>query len=507
MRIFFRFLIAVFCGGVGTSRAVDKVTATVAVTNAAGTTNGQTISINGDVRTWTNVVFVSSAQILTNSTAAGSKTNLYQEVALNPFSGVSELDAGSTNIQLIGNSGLALTVTLSAGWGTVSYSTQAVTAMLTVRVPTSGETAAQQTNINSGLMAAIRASSDTNQFYESDYQVANLAGLTNNQTFSGIKKLTNAANVYQGIVSNAPAISGNVGKVGSNGGLTNGVYWNPTNSNPIFTNAVNYGNPLSSPGTGTAEQFGAGASATANGALAVGRNAIAAGVSSAALGSGAEADGVASIAIGNLALAQNANDMAFGISATASGTNSIAIGRNSIVANGQTNSVAIGFGSATTSANQIMLGGSGINTAVQNDLNAGGTFTVGGSISNSTFTGTNVWKGDISYPRYALSSLGNGINQDIVVGTNVFVEVSGPSGAFSIEGIAGGRDGKLVYIWNGTGQNMTIAVEGGATGNDPTAANRIISGTGADRATTGNGSATLIYSGSASRWILINLDL
>ncbi len=29
---------------------------------------------------------------------------------------------------------------------------------------------------------------------------------------------------------------------------------------------------------------------------------------------------------------------------------------------------------------------------------------------------------------------------------------------------------------------------------------------GADRTTTGNGTATLIYSGSASRWLLINFD-
>ena len=37
-------------------------------------------------------------------------------------------------------------------------------------------------------------------------------------------------------------------------------------------------------------------------------------------------------------------------------------------------------------------------------------------------------------------------------------------------------------------------------------ANRIITMTGANRTTTGNGCATLIYSGSALRWILISFD-
>jgi hypothetical protein len=377
--------------------------------------------------------------------------------------------------------------------------------MLTVRVPTSGEAAAQQTNINSALLAGLRDPSDTNQFHESDYQVANLAGLTNAQTIAGVKKITNAASLYQGIVSNAPAISGNVGKVGSNGGLTNGVYWNPTNSNPIFSNAVNYGNAISSPGESGGEEFGAGAVATGGSGLAIGVNAETIGAAT-AVGASAEAFANNSTAVGIASYAENNGDSAFGSTASAQGTNSTALGAFTTVARTHINSTAIGKGASTTAANQIMLGGSGINAVIQNDATIGGTLTMGGSISNSTFTGTNVWKGDVSYQRYALSSLANGINQDIVVGTNVFVEVSGPSGAFSIEGIAGGRDGKFVIIVNQTAQNMTIAAEGGATGNDPTAANRILTMTGADRATTGNGAATLIYSAAASRWILIGFD-
>jgi hypothetical protein len=225
-----------------------------------------------------------------------------------------------------------------------------------------------------------------------------------------------------------------------------------------------------------------------------------------AIGPGATAGAYSSIAIGNSSTAQNTNDIAIGITATAAGTNSIAIGRNSSVSAGHTNSAAIGYGAATTAANQIMLGSAGISVRVNNALSVGGGATFANGVTNLQTSGTNTFGGAIATPRFALSSLANGINQDIVVGDNCFVEVSGPTGAFSIEGIAGGYDGKRVIILNQTAQNMTIATEGGATGNDPTAANRIVSLSGADRATTGNGAATLIYSGASSRWILISFE-
>jgi hypothetical protein len=123
------------------------------------------------------------------------------------------------------------------------------------------------------------------------------------------------------------------------------------------------------------------------------------------------------------------------------------------------------------------------------------------------FLGTNTFPAgsDIAFGWYELSSLGNGINDDIVVGTNVSINVSGPSAAFSIRGMAGGRDGKVIEILNLTTFNMTIAVEGGATGNDPIAANRIVGMTGADEATTGNGFARFKYKSSISRWVLTDL--
>lgn len=504
----FKALIAVaVLGALGTdlagrAYAVDKITAMVSVTNAAGTTNGQTITVNGNVRTWTNAVFASSTQILTNSTAAGAKTNMYNQFALNQFSSVVQVDAGSTNFQLIGNAGTALTVTLSAGWGSVSYSTQTVSTPTPVRVPTSVEAAAVQTNVNSALLAALRDPSDTNQFYESDLQMANFVGKTNDQTIAGAKQFMNAAGLWKGTVSNSPAISGTVAGAGG-WGLTNGVYWTPTNVNPVFSNAVNYGNALSSPGSALhSEQFGATAQATAQGGTAVGYQAIASGQFSHALGGGTTASGLASTAVGDVALAQNASDTAVGAFSTAKGTNSTALGALTTVANTHTNSTAIGYGAATTAANQIMLGGSGINAVIQNALSVGGGATFTAGVTNLLHTGTNSFPAGaaISFGRFAITSLANGNNSGVIVGTNVVCDLSGPTGAFTINGMVPVYAGQLIFLVNRTGFNMTLANQSGV---DATAANRIICLTGADKTVTGNSSATLWYDGNASRWILL----
>jgi len=125
-------------------------------------------------------------------------------------------------------------------------------------------------------------------------------------------------------------------------------------------------------------------------------------------------------------------------------------------------------------------------------------------IGNIRATGTNSFS-DIAFRRYANTSLANGVNAAVLVGTNTFMQVSGPSAAFTIAGLNGSpnRDGQLAIVLNLTGYDMTIAHD---SGGDPTAANRIYTMTGADRTTTGNGAAVFLYSTSASRWINLSFD-
>lgn len=125
-----------------------------------------------------------------------------------------------------------------------------------------------------------------------------------------------------------------------------------------------------------------------------------------------------------------------------------------------------------------------------------------GSVLNSSIIGTNTVIGVWSYPRANHSSLANGNNAGIDFGTNVFVKIkAGPTAAFALCGIQGGRDGREFKLYNATGQDMTILNDSGV---EPTAANRIYTNTGATITITANGFAHLIYDSEDSRWVVMN---
>jgi hypothetical protein len=374
-------------------------------------------------------VQAAASQILTNSTIGGSATNMFNQISTYPFAGLSLAHSGTNGITLQTAPGGPLSVSLSAGWGTVVLTTNTLTSATVVRVPTSVEAAAVRTNVNSGLMAGLRDPSDTNQFYEIDFQVANLVGRTNAQDIPGIKQITNYNNTLNGSnitgVGNSPI-----------------WLWNPSD------NSVNLKFGSTGPGGSTNTISGTPGGFAFSGTWG--------GVTF-----GSQCIFSADILLGDFSI----------------------IGTHAVM---NTNGF-FGTGSGITNLNGANITA---NTITQDQLTTNGMRILG---TNTFPVGS-----DIAFGRYALSSLANGNNAAIVVGTNVFVEVSGPSGAFTINGIAGGRDGKEIKIYNNTGQNMTIAHESGV---DPTAANRIRTMTDADRSTTGNGFVTLIYSGAASRWI------
>jgi len=104
-------------------------------------------------------------------------------------------------------------------------------------------------------------------------------------------------------------------------------------------------------------------------------------------------------------------------------------------------------------------------------------------------------------------ALSNGANNNIGIPQTSFVRITGPSGVFNITGItkpakAGNNnpDGTIIILYNTTSQNMTITNNSGSS----TAANRILTNTGSDVATTGTGVVTCIYSVTDSRWILLS---
>ena len=108
--------------------------------------------------------------------------------------------------------------------------------------------------------------------------------------------------------------------------------------------------------------------------------------------------------------------------------------------------------------------------------------------------------GDISWREGAGLTLNNGTNANIPVGDYSFFRITGPTAAFSISGIAGGSDGRIVTIYNTTTQAMTIVNDAGSGTN-----NRIFTLTGANITTpAANSAIQLQYNANVNRWLLVS---
>jgi hypothetical protein len=127
----------------------------------------------------------------------------------------------------------------------------------------------------------------------------------------------------------------------------------------------------------------------------------------------------------------------------------------------------------------------------------------GAGITNATSTnivlkGLSQLGGATAFNRANHTAMANGANAAVDFGSATFIKIkAGPTGAFSIAGIANGADGDFYRLFNTTGQNMTVSHD---SGSDPTPANRIYTTTGADIATTGDGIVDVWYDSEDSRW-------
>ncbi len=102
-------------------QAATFITAAVTVTNTAGVTNG-TLTVNGDVRTWTNAVTVPGTEILGSTNRSTASMSMLSQAAAYPFTGIKlSLVPYGMKLHAPGNSNLVVSV--SAGWGTVTLAT------------------------------------------------------------------------------------------------------------------------------------------------------------------------------------------------------------------------------------------------------------------------------------------------------------------------------------------------------------------------------------------------
>jgi hypothetical protein len=123
------------------------------------------------------------------------------------------------------------------------------------------------------------------------------------------------------------------------------------------------------------------------------------------------------------------------------------------------------------------------------------------AIRDATVTGTNILNGRLALTRRENSSPVNGDNAGVILGTNVTISITGPTTIGAYAGFASEpSDTWHLVRFSGAVTNLIR----NQSGLDATAANRIITGTGADLSLTNEPSwIQMIYNGSSSRWEVI----
>jgi hypothetical protein len=134
-------LLSILCLAVltaGSALAGDVIRGTLTITNAANinATNAYTITVNADVRTWTNSVANAATQILADTDDATALANLASAYEGTPVSSLQfSVVPGQNAVRWTTAEGGSLTITLSTNtWGSVIYATNTIgAAQSTVR--------------------------------------------------------------------------------------------------------------------------------------------------------------------------------------------------------------------------------------------------------------------------------------------------------------------------------------------------------------------------------------
>lgn len=428
----------------------DLITATVTITNVPA--NGATITSAGDTRIWTNgvitvpAIWIAATNNNTVATNTLNASNLFYQVLSSPFNGIQTTWPSTTNIvRFFGQS--PLTITVSSGYCSVVYTTNTTTDELTVAVPFSGYSSASQIRMASQLVTGIDGNS-TNAFSAGSPALTNHVNTTAAQIVSGAKNFTGG---ISGTVVNLT----NGGWIGAS--LTNSGATNFSVTNLTVSTSFTSSGPMTNTSTFT---------------------------------------NVSDVNIGGDLKAAGGVRSGHRMSARPStGDNSLDIWQPAISA-GSPAMIRLLSSDGTTNFGGVDFNGNFLGNANLTNLTVAGNSTHGPG-------GTNTFTGQVAFTRYNNTGLANGYNADISLGTNVYVKLSGPSGAFTNVGFVAGVNGEYHIVQQSTGQSMVMIEESGL---ESTAANRILLGlnTGGTYTNTNNpGCFTIVYDSAASRWILV----
>lgn len=466
-----RIIFAILFLAAAAAHSADQIIATLSVTNAAGTTNGNTIVINGSTRTWTNTVTSSPSTLIqvTNSPSLVTTQMLTHLGTYTPGAGISATYGSSTSIVMRGLIGGALTITVAggaSGWATVAYSTNVYTNTYLVRVPITTETATNRTNIASLLVKAI---SD----YSTNSISTNAPSLTNYLSRGPQQQFVNGPTIFQRGIG------------GTNTGLTNGTIVTASITNSTFdggfigpTNQVEIGQTIVD-GTSAASFI--------------------------------SFRGSAGLTNANIKASDSGPVLYDGIPGTSTPLDMTVPDDPAVILNfwsairifpNLTSGLYIG-----TNVWDIQNDWYGSLNIFHEQLGASNFWATGWNLTNGIVRGTNQWHGSIQYPRTATGAIRTGLantNNYLDAASNAVIYVTGATTIHNFTGMKGGQDGQLVRVRDGCGTDVEIFNLDGSVA----AGDRFWLGTGAAKLTLTNRPVyfDLLYNSQSNWWEVIKLN-
>ena len=455
---------------VSPANAGQIISATIDV--IAPPNDGDTVTINSDVRTWRETVTMIASEMTKSANVNTNATNFFSHVTAyrfsSPFIRATWVDADTVKLTSIIDGALA--ATSSGGWATITLSTNTTdTAGEIVTVPMSNLSSDAERNNVADLLTLDLQSWSTTSLVGGSLLMTNFVGIAGAETITGAKTFSGIANfgsVNSGSFSNVtiwPIVSGsgivfqdiNPAEVSNIEGDENGY--------PILKDyQTGLALALADPDPGVLLN-------RAMGDLIFG------GLT------------VANAWTATNSFAQITNSTLTGITF---------IGDNTYV--GQFGSVTNGTIYDATITNATING-----ATIQGNSTYSGAFgtATNGSWRDGSTIGNFAIGGERSEGQGAKSSLSNGVNSGIDFSNDVFWRVSGPTAAFQIAGIDAGADGQRLVLYNTTAYQWEFYHDSGSEG---TAANRIYTQSAANE--IGDSFSELIYDGTAARWLLINKE-
>lgn len=496
--------------------ATDTISLKITITGTPA--NNDTLVINGSTRTWKTSVTDATTQLAIGGAIGANTTNLYNHARQHGFTTIVPTLSGTNAVVFVAAPGQSLTYSQVGSWGTGVLTTNSAVRQYPLNLPSTAipaVTTGTDPNRAQYVQWLIEA---LNNYYSTNKLTTPYAGVTDGAILSNaivrasVLQWMTITNNYAGGTSST---NGFIFQASGDGGHTNAYMLVGDAFGWPTVHDMAGGSPLVYPedvnGLITYQFTEATYPRLGNGA-----------------GPGVEQNNWNALNNFYSIVATNATIQAGLITAVLTNANLtnvyLGIMKNGVITNTTLTNVTLG-GSAwltnsmltnsTVHATNGTLAGVTLTNAqvnatsgLLNSVNLTNAASFNSGATNLSLTNAQSYLnlnlvGDLATQRFDLTTLANGVNAGIDCATNSFVYIgSGPSAAFSIEGIINGRNGRHLEIWNATGQNMTIACEGGATGNDPTPANRIITCTGADIVTVGNGCVTLKYQSAIQRWVV-----